>query len=207
MLFRRIFYLGLGVMLFSGSMCFAAEAGLADTGKPATAIFAGGCFWCMEKPFDSEEGVLSTTVGYTGGTSGNPTYEQVSGGGTGHVEAILVRYDTTKVSYERLLEIYWRNVDPLDGQGQFCDRGNQYRPVIFVADKVQEEAAKKSKADLALSGLLIDKIRVEILPAVKFWPAEEYHQDYYRKNPIRYGFYRKSCGRDKRLKQVWKDAK
>jgi peptide-methionine (S)-S-oxide reductase len=167
------------------------------------ATFAGGCFWCMEGPFDKLEGVVSTTSGYTGGHTKKPTYEEVSGGGTGHAEAVRIVYDPAKVSYERLLEIFWHNIDPLARDGQFCDVGSQYRSAIFYRDEEQRRAAEASKAALEASGRLKGPIVTEIVAAGDFWPAEEYHQDYYRKNPIRYRLYRGGCGRDARLKEIW----
>ena len=169
----------------------------------AVATFAGGCFWCMEPPFDKLDGVLATTSGYTGGSKVDPTYEEVSAGGTGHFEAVQVTYDPAKVSYDRLLEVFWRNVDPLDAGGQFCDRGEQYRTAIFVHDEEQRRLAEQSKQALVDSKGFDGPIVTEIVTAGPFYPAEEYHQDYYEKNPLRYKFYRWNCGRDQRLAQVW----
>lgn len=169
----------------------------------AVATFAGGCFWCMEPPFDALDGVVSTTSGYTGGRLENPTYEQVSSGGTGHYEAIRIQYDPGKVSYEKLLEVFWVNVDPTDGGGQFCDRGSQYRTAIFYHTEDQREAAQASKTALEESGRLPKPVVTPIEPASAFFPAEDYHQDYYKKNPIRYKFYRTGCGRDRVLKKLW----
>ena len=169
----------------------------------AIAIFAGGCFWCMEPPFDRLDGVLATTSGYIGGTKADPTYEQVTSGRTGHYEALQVEYDPTRVTYERLLEAFWRNIDPLDATGQFCDKGPQYRSAIFAVDDGQRTAAEASKAALDKSGKLPGRIVTEILPAAKFYPAEAYHQDYYRKNPTAYTYYRWNCGRDRRLERLW----
>jgi peptide-methionine (S)-S-oxide reductase len=180
----------------------AAPAG----GRTETAIFAGGCFWCMEPPFDALPGVLSTTSGYTGGTVEHPTYEQVSDGGTGHAEAVQVVYDSARVSYARLLDVFWQNVDPLTRDAQFCDQGRQYRTAIFTRDATQRRLAEESKRALEASGKLPGPIVTEIVPAGTFWPAEEYHQDYARKNPIRYRFYRASCGRDRRLGELWGTA-
>jgi peptide-methionine (S)-S-oxide reductase len=168
----------------------------------AVATFAGGCFWCMEHPFDVIQGVISTTSGYTGGHVKNPTYEQVSSGTTGHYETEQVRYDPSKVSYEKLLDVYWHNIDPFDAGGQFCDHGSQYRSVIFYHNKHQEELARKSKEALQKKAGPGHKIVTQILPAKTFYPAEEYHQNFYEKNPVRYKFYRYACGRDKRLKEV-----
>ena len=167
------------------------------------ATFAGGCFWCMEGPFDKLEGVISTTSGYTGGGKKNPTYEEVSAGGTGHAESVRVVYDPAKVSYERLLDVFWHNIDPLARERQFCDAGNQYRSAIFFHDEAQRLAAAASKSTLEASGRLKGPIATQIVPAGEFWPAEEYHQDYYKKNPIRYKYYRGGCGRDARLKEIW----
>jgi peptide-methionine (S)-S-oxide reductase len=169
----------------------------------AIAIFAGGCFWCMEPPFDKLDGVVATTSGYIGGTKADPTYEEVTSGRTGHYEAVQVDYDPAQITYERLLEVFWRNIDPIDRSGQFCDKGPQYRSAIFVLDASQRALAEVSKAALARSEKLPGRIVTEILPATKFYPAEDYHQDYYRKNPTRYGFYRWNCGRDSRLQQLW----
>ena len=171
--------------------------------EKATATFAGGCFWCMEPPFDAEPGVIETIVGYTGGSTENPTYEQVSAGGSGHAESIQIIYDPAIVSYERMLEIFWKNIDPLNANGQFCDKGSQYRSVIFYHNEEQKELAEVSKKRLEESGSLPGSIVTEIVPALIFYPAEEYHQEYYKKNPIRYKFYRRSCRRDKRLSELW----
>ena len=181
----------------------------AEQGPPprALATFAGGCFWCMEPPFDKTPGVISTTSGYVGGKTANPTYDEVSGGRTGHAEAVQVVYDPTKVTYAQLLAVFWRNIDAHDAGGQFCDRGDQYRTGIFVHDEAQRKEADESKRALAASGKLKKPIVTEIVAATKFYPAEEYHQDYYKKNPFRYEFYRTNCGRDARLKQVWGDEK
>ena len=188
----------LAVMLLSAQV---AER----TGEPvrATATFAGGCFWCMEPPFDELDGVVSTTSGYTGGHKANPTYEEVTAGGTGHFEAVQVVYDPAKISYERLLKVYWRNVDPTDAGGQFCDRGDSYRTAIFYHGDRQKRAAEQSKAALDRSKPFEQPIVTPIVAAAEFYPAEEYHQDYYRKNPLRYKFYRYSCGRDQRLEALW----
>jgi peptide-methionine (S)-S-oxide reductase len=169
----------------------------------AVATFAGGCFWCMEPPFDKTEGVVSTTSGYTGGTKPGATYEQVSAGGTGHKEAVRVVYDPQKVSYARLLDVFWRNIDPVDARGQFCDKGEPYKPAIFVSDDEQRRLAGESKTALEHSGRLKQPITVTIEPAREFWAAEDYHQDYYLKNPAKYKFYRWNCGRDARLEAVW----
>ncbi len=204
-----VFGLGLALGALSGVGAGAAVAqGSTRKAEPpaaglAVATFAGGCFWCMEPPFDRLEGVVSTTSGYTGGTVAGPSYEQVSAGGTGHVEAVRVVYDPAKVDYRTLLEVFWRNVDPLDAAGQFCDRGQEYRPVVFVHDEEQRRLAAATKAALAASGRFERPIAVAVEPARDFYVAEDYHQDYYLKNPVRYRFYRWNCGRDGRLEQVW----
>ncbi len=167
----------------------------------AIATFAGGCFWCMEPPFDKLPGVRSTTSGYTGGHVPNPSYEAVSGGNTGHVEAVQVVYDPGQISYAQLLDVFWRNIDPLSGDGQFCDRGPTYVSAIFYHDDEQRRLAEDSKRKL--EGRFPQPIVTSIRSAVSFYPAEEYHQDYYKKNPIRYKFYRTTCGRDARLATLW----
>jgi peptide-methionine (S)-S-oxide reductase len=176
-------------------------------GELAKATFAGGCFWCMEPPFDELPGVVSTTSGYAGGKTRNPTYEQVSDGVTGHAEAVEIVYDPSKVSYEKLLDVFWHNVDPTTPARQFCDVGTQYRTAIFVHDAEQRRLAEQSKRELDASGKLGKPIVTEIVGATEFYPAEEYHQDYYRKNPVRYKFYRYNCGRDQRLEQLWGDKR
>jgi peptide-methionine (S)-S-oxide reductase len=168
------------------------------------AVFAGGCFWCMEGPFDKLDGVISSTSGYTGGHTENPNYKDTSSGKTGHYEAVLIEYDSDKVSYQQLLDIYWKNVDPFDARGQFCDKGPQYRAAIFTMNDEEKKTAAKSKTALQEKLKGKAKIVTEILPAKKFYAAEDYHQDYYLKNPIRYKYYRYGCGRDKRLEQVEK---
>lgn len=187
-------------LMLVSSAAFAQQPGMAK------ATFAGGCFWCMEPPFDKLPGVVSTTSGYTGGKKVNPTYQEVSGGGTGHTEAVQVVYDPKKVSYEKLLEVFWRNVDPTDAGGQFCDRGSQYRTGIFVHDEEQKRLAEASKAALAKNKPFKQPLVTEIVPAATFYPAEDYHQDYYTKNPLRYKFYRSGCGRDARLAELWGKA-
>lgn len=166
------------------------------------AVFAGGCFWCMEKPFDELDGVKSTISGYTGGHTDNPTYKKTSTGTTGHYEAVQIEYDSTKVSYETLLDVFWKNIDPFDSKGQFCDKGPQYLSGIFTSDENEIALAQQSK--MTIQEKLGDKATIvtEILPAAKFYDAEEYHQNYYQKNPLRYRYYRYGCGRDKRLQEV-----
>ncbi len=168
-----------------------------------TAIFAGGCFWCMEPPFDKLDGVISTTSGYTSGDKKNPTYREVSAGNTGHTEAIQVIFDPDKISYTELLDVFWKNIDPVAIDRQFCDAGTQYRSGIYYLNESQEAAAKQSLQQLEKSKPFEGIIATEIVAASTFYPAEEYHQDYYLKNPLRYKYYRYSCGRDKRLAELW----
>jgi peptide-methionine (S)-S-oxide reductase len=175
-------------------------------GPLATATFAGGCFWCMEPPYDELEGVISTTSGYTGGREKNPTYQDVAEGMTGHAEAVQVAYDPTKVSYERLLDVFWRNIDPFTANAQFCDRGAQYRTAIFYHNEEQKRLAEASKAALEKSGRFSKPIVTEIVPAGEFYVAEDYHQDYYINNPTRYKYYRYRCGRDAVLEEIWGKA-
>jgi len=169
----------------------------------AVATFAGGCFWCMEPPYDKLPGVISTTSGYMGGGKRYPTYEEVSNGVTGHAEVVQVAYDPSKVSFEKLLEVFWVNIDPTVENRQFCDRGTQYRTAIFVHTPEQRKAADASKAAVEKSKPFSEPIVTPVVDAGEFWPAEDYHQDYYRKNPARYTYYRTGCGRDARLKQLW----
>jgi peptide-methionine (S)-S-oxide reductase len=168
----------------------------------AKATFAGGCFWCMEPPYDKLDGVVSTTSGYIGGTKKNPTYEEVSAGGTGHAEAVQVVWDPSKVSYAKLLDVFWRNVDPLTANAQFCDHGDQYRTAIFFHDAEQKRLAEETRAEVQKK-FPEQKVVTQIVQAGTFYPAEDYHQDYYEKNPLRYKFYRTSCGRDARLEELW----
>jgi peptide methionine sulfoxide reductase msrA/msrB len=175
--------------------------------KTQTAVFAGGCFWCTEADFEKVDGVIEAISGYTGGHVANPSYKEVSKGVTGHVEAVKVVYDAAKVTYEKLLEVFWRHVDPTDGDGQFVDRGPQYRSVIFYANDQERRLAEASKKALAASGRFDKPIVTDILPLGTFYPAEDYHQDYYKKNPIRYRWYRHGSGRDKFLKKVWTNMK
>jgi peptide methionine sulfoxide reductase msrA/msrB len=202
-----IFALGLSLgalwVAFSGNV----ESWTPPPGPPpklAYAVFAGGCFWCMESPFDAVPGVYSTTSGYAGGGAKNPTYELVSTGQTGHAESVRVGYDPTRVTYAQLVEVYWRNVDPMDGGGQFCDRGSQYRPAIFFQTEDEKQAALTSKKALEASGRLPRPIVVQIVPLQdSFFPAEDYHQGFCKKNALRYKTYRLGCGRDRRLDEIW----
>jgi peptide-methionine (S)-S-oxide reductase len=183
-----------------GTAGAASPRGAADL---ATATFAGGCFWCMEPPFDALPGVVSTTSGYMGGSTEDPTYDEVSAGGTGHAEVVQVRYDPDQIDYQRLLEVYWRNVDPLAENRQFCDVGSQYRAAIFVHDDEQRRFAEASLRALESSGRFPRPIVTEVVTATRFYPAEDYHQDYYKRNPVRYKLYRTRCGRDARLRELW----
>jgi peptide-methionine (S)-S-oxide reductase len=169
--------------------------------EEAVAIFAGGCFWCMEQPFESLPGVISVTAGYTGGAKPDPTYEEVSAGGTGHAEAVEIVYDPGKLSYETLLDVFWHNIDPTVDDRQFCDVGTQYRSAIFARDAAQRKAAEASRAEVARK--LGVAVKTQIAEAGPFYRAEDYHQDYYQKNPIRYRYYRHRCGRDARLEAIW----
>jgi peptide-methionine (S)-S-oxide reductase len=187
-----------------GVQAFAQSAPAAPA-KTATAIFAGGCFWCVESDFEKLPGVLGAESGYTGGKTLNPTYEEVSAGGTGHAESVRVTYDPSKVSYAVLLDYFWHHVDPTVKDRQFCDTGNQYRTAIFYANEAEHKLVEDSKASILKAGK-IKEIYTEIAPAAKFYPAEDYHQDYYKKNPIRYKFYRANCGRDNRVAEVWGTA-
>ena len=185
-----VLFLGNGTDLFAGS---------------EKATFAGGCFWCMVQPFESLRGVISVTSGYTGGQKINPTYEEVSAGGTGHAEAVQILFDPAVISYQELLDVFWHNIDPTASDRQFCDSGNQYRSAIFFHSQKQEQLALASKISLEKSRVLNKPVVTEIKAASRFYPAEEYHQSYYKKNPLRYKYYRSECGRDRRLKELWGD--
>ena len=175
-------------------------AGVATLGK---AYFAGGCFWCMEEAFEKVAGVLSATSGYMGGTVANPSYEEVSAGRTGHAESVEVVYDPAKVSYQKLLDAFWRNVDPITPNAQFCDHGSQYRSAVFFQTDEEKRASDTSKQAIEQSKRFTEPIVTQIMPASRFYPAEEYHQDFYKKNPIRYKFYKYNCGRAQRLEALW----
>ena len=183
-------------------LALAASTSFAQ-GPIAKATFAGGCFWCVEADFDKVPGVLSTTSGYIGGTVANPTYQQVSGKGTGHAEAVEIVFDPTKVSYAQLVEKFWRTIDPTTKDRQFCDAGSPYRTAIFTHDAAQAAAVQTSLAALEKSKPFKEPIVTQVMPAGPFYAAEDYHQDYYKKNPVRYNYYRTSCGRDARLEQLW----
>jgi len=191
----------LGVILSGMEVMAQAASQDAPTATTAKATFAGGCFWCMEPPYDELDGVLSTISGYMGGTKKNPTYEEVSAGRTGHAEVVQVTYDPKKITYSKLLEVFWRNIDPLTPNRQFCDVGSQYRPAIFYHDEAQKRLAQESKK--ALAKRFKEPIVTEIVPVSVFYPAEDYHQDYYKKNPIRFKIYKYGCGRDQRLEELW----
>lgn len=197
--------LSLLLLLTTTSLWAATPTHEATEPPTATAIFAGGCFWCMQKDFDElkgAKGVTSTTAGYTGGDVANPSYEQVSAGGTGHYEAVQVVYNPQIISYPQLLTYYWHHIDPTDPHGQFCDKGQQYQSVIFYEDATQQQEALQSKQALIDSGKFA-QVATSILPAKPFYPAEAYHQEYYLKSPVRYKFYRYTCGRDKQIAKIW----
>ncbi len=186
-----------------GSNRLAEAESSTPPGQTSIATFAGGCFWCMEPPFDKLDGVISTTSGYSGGHTPDPSYKQVSSGKTGHAESLQVVYDPSRISYEDLLQVFWHNVDPTRDDGQFCDSGNQYRPAIFYHDDTQKRMAEASKARIINTRSFPGEIKIEITKAGTFYAAEDYHQDYYRKNPVRYNYYHYACGRAKRLKELW----
>jgi len=199
----RCFGLGLplGLVLLASATGQEVKPPGTQPEKTATATFAGGCFWCVEADFDKVEGVISTTSGYIGGRTTNPTYEEVSRGGSGHAEAVEIVYDPAKVSYQKLLDVFWRNIDPLVNDRQFCDRGDQYRSAIFYHGDEQRRLAEASMT--AVQARFKQPIQTQIVAAGAFHKAEDYHQDYYLKNPIRYQFYRFNCGRDARLEELW----
>ncbi len=195
-------FLLVGIVLAIAGRVPAQERPPAEA-KSARAVFAGGCFWCMEAPFDKLPGVLSSTSGYAGGQVKHPTYEQVSAGVTGHAEVVQVLYDPKRITYAQLLDVFWRNIDPLDRNGQFCDKGSQYRSALFYGNEGERGLAEESKR--RVEQRLGRPVVTQIAPAGAFYPAEEYHQDFYRKNPGRYQSYRQGCGRDRRLKELWGD--
>jgi peptide-methionine (S)-S-oxide reductase len=202
-IFRRRPVVWMGALVFGLYVAASARPAAAQKAT-AKALFAGGCFWCMEPAFEKVDGVSSVTSGYTGGQTKNPTYEQVSAGVTGHAESVEVVYDPSKVTYEKLLDVFWHNIDPLVGNAQFCDHGTQYRSAIFYLDETQKKLAEESKRRLEESKRFGAKtIQTEIVAATVFYPAEGYHQDFYKKNPARYYSYRAGCGRDQRLKELW----
>ena len=196
----------LGLSLVAALLLLLSFPSWADEERElARATFAGGCFWCMEPPYDKMDGVIDTISGFSGGHVSNPTYDEVVRGGTGHIEVVQVVYDPTVVSYEELLHVFWRNIDPFQSDGQFCDRGPMYRSAIFVQDESQRQAATASLDEVAMLGLSDQPIDTRILEFDAFYPAEEYHQGYYLKNPVRYRYYRWRCGRDQRLEEIWGD--
>lgn len=198
------------LLVMSVSAVAAATEAVGARDEPAElrrSVFAGGCFWCMEPPFEAEDGVLDVVSGYAGGELPNPTYEQVSSGRSGHIEVVEVTWDPRRTSFERLLEIYWRNVDPTVANRQFCDVGPQYRSAIFVATPEERAIAEASRIAIAADPRLAGRpVHTEILDAAPFWPAEAYHQDYAKRNPVRYKWYRFNCGRDARLREIWGEA-
>jgi peptide-methionine (S)-S-oxide reductase len=192
------------VLLFSVFLMVLAFGGQLAAQDEAKATFAGGCFWCMEPPYDELDGVISTISGYSGGHVEDPTYQEVVSGTTGHLEVMQVTYDPSVVSYEELLDVFWVNIDPVDGGGQFCDRGQQYTTAIFYHNEEQRRLAEESREEIAESqDFGMRRIQTDIRPLEEFYRAEDYHQDYYRKNPLRYKLYRTSCGRDRRLEELW----
>lgn len=190
-------------LILWGSLTFWAGSMDARAAVPAKAYFAGGCFWCMEEAFEQVEGVVAVVSGYMGGTVGNPRYEQVSGGGTGHAESVEVSYDPAKVSYQKLLDVFWRNIDPITPNAQFCDHGNQYRSAVFYGTDEEQRLSEESKAAIERSKRFSAPITTQLVKASEFYPAEDYHQDYYKKNPLRYKYYKFSCGRAQRLEALW----
>ncbi len=202
---RNLFYaiLAVTLLLFAGlSLGTTAETNAAEDGLEV-ATFAGGCFWCVESDFDTVPGVVRTISGYTGGALPDPTYKKVSAGGTGHREAVQIFFDPKQVTYAALVEIFWRSIDPTDDGGQFCDRGESYQTAIFADSPEQKQQAEASKTELRSSGVLKQPVVTPIEVARAFYPAEDYHQDYYKKSPLRYGFYRYRCGRDSRIEELW----
>lgn len=198
-MFMRLFVPALLVLWFQSP----ASAEPAPSSNIETAVLAGGCFWCIESDYEKLDGVLDVISGYTGGHVENPTYKQVSSGKTGHIEAVKVTYDADKISYSEILDYFWRHIDPTRNDGQFCDQGPQYRPAIFYQDERQRKQAMASERRVAQTKPFPDPLKVELIQAAEFYPAEDYHQDYYKKNPVRYKFYRVGCGRDARVEQLW----
>lgn len=199
---RRLSYLAIGVCMF-GAVAVSPSDSAGEAPPPAKAYFAGGCFWCMEEAFEKVEGVVSVVSGYMGGTLSDPTYEQVSAGRTGHAEAVEISYDPSKVSYQKLLEAFWRNIDPVTPNAQFCDHGSQYRSAVFYGTEEEQRFSEESKSTIERSKRFSAPIVTQLVKASTFYPAEEYHQDYYKKNPVRYKYYKFSCGRAQRLEALW----
>jgi len=198
-----VLLLSTALMMVAGANFDFARLHAAESGSTAKAYFAGGCFWCMEEAFEKVNGVIDTVSGYMGGTVKNPTYEQVSAGQTGHAESVEVRYDPSKVTYTQLVEAFWQNVDPVTPDAQFCDHGNQYRAAIFYQGEDEKRLAEESKRAIEQSKRFSTPIVTQVVPASEFYPAEEYHQDFYKKNPVRYKFYKFTCGRAQRLESLW----
>jgi peptide-methionine (S)-S-oxide reductase len=207
---RPALIIALTAGVLATGLAFFSSAGAEDRrfedapARVATAVFAGGCFWCVEADFDKVDGVIETISGYTGGTVENPTYKQVTRGGTGHYEAVKVTYDPAKVSYEQLADYFVRHIDPTDAEGQFCDKGDSYRAALFVSGQGERDAAES--ALLETKEILGREVATEVLAAGAFWPAEDYHQDYYIRSAVKYQFYRKACGRDARIEKLWGKA-
>jgi len=207
---RPALVIALTAGLMSTGLAFFSSAGAEDRrlvdppARVATAVFAGGCFWCVEADFDKLEGVIETVSGYTGGTVDKPTYNQVTQGGTGHFEAVKVTYDPAKVSYDQLADYFVRHIDPTDAKGQFCDKGDSYRSALFVSGQGERTAAEDILTEAGKT--LGETVVTKVLPAATFWPAEDHHQDYYIRSAVKYGYYRKACGRDARIEQLWGKA-
>ena len=194
-------------MLLAWFLSFSAIADTATGPKLESVVLGGGCFWCIEADYEKLDGVVDVISGYAGGHVKNPTYKQVSAGGSGHIEVVKVIYDANKINYSQILDYFWRHVDPTRDDGQFCDRGSQYRPAIFYQDEAQKKLALASTKQIEQSKPFEQPLKVELIQAGTFYPAEDYHQDYYKKNPIRYNFYRFNCGRDARVEQLWGESK
>lgn len=207
---RPAFVIALTAGIVASSLAFFSSAGAEDRrlvdppARVATAVFAGGCFWCVEADFDKVDGVVETISGYTGGSLENPSYRKVTQGNTGHYEAVKVTYDPSKVSYDELASYFVRHIDPTDDKGQFCDKGESYRSAIFVSGQSERDVAQAALVGAAET--LGQDVVTEVLPAATFWPAEDYHQDYYIRSAVKYGYYRKACGRDARLQELWGKA-
>lgn len=199
---RRRSYFAIAVCMF-GAVAVSSPGSASEAAAPAKAYFAGGCFWCMEEAFEKVEGVVSVVSGYMGGTLSDPTYEQVSAERTGHAEAVEISYDPSKVSYQKLLEAFWRNIDPVTPNAQFCDHGSQYRSVVFYGTEEEQRLSEESKSAIERSKRFSAPIVTQLVKASTFYPAEDYHQDYYKKNPIRYKYYKFNCGRVQRLEALW----
>lgn len=194
-------------MLFAWLLSISAIADTANESKLESVVLGGGCFWCIEADYEKLDGVVDVISGYAGGHVKNPTYKQVSAGGSGHIEVVKVTYDANKINYSQILDYFWRHIDPTRDDGQFCDRGAQYRPAIFYQDETQKKLALASQKQVEQTKPFVQPLKVELIQATIFYPAEDYHQDYYKKNPIRYNFYRYNCGRDARVEQLWGESK